>query len=77
MLSFPHSYAALAPIPVPEAEEDLTEYRFPKFAATYFQGVATHAYLRRALKQPLLALKNEQDKQVHCIYKINIHVEVV
>lgn len=55
---------ALSPIPVPEAEEDLTEYRFPKFAATYFQGAATHSYIRRALKQPLLALKNEQDRQV-------------
>jgi myosin-7 len=53
---------SLGRIPVPEAEEDLTEYRFPKFAATYFQGQATHSYLRRALKQPLLALKNEQDK---------------
>ena len=49
---------------MPETVEDLTEYRFPKFAATYFQGAATHSYLRRLLKQPLLALKNEQDRQV-------------
>ena len=63
MFLFPHS-AALLPIPIPEAEEDLAEFRFPKFAATYFQGAATHSYLRRPLKQPLLALKNEQDKLV-------------
>ena len=56
--------AALSPIPIPEAEEDLTEYRFPKFTAIYFQGVANHSYIRQALKQPLLALKNKQDKLV-------------
>lgn len=59
----PNIDPSLSPIPVPEAEEDLTEYRFPKFAATYFQGAATHSYIRRGLKQPLLALKNEQDRQ--------------
>ena len=62
--SIPLFLTALSPIPVPEAEEDLTEYRFPKFAATYFQGAATHSYLRRALRQPLLALKNDADTQV-------------
>ena len=48
---------------MPEAEEDLSDFKFPKFAATYFQGQATHSYIRRAMKQPLLGLKNEQDKQ--------------
>lgn len=46
-----------------EDEEDLSDYKFPKFAATYFQGQATHSYIRRPLKQPLLGLKIEQDKQ--------------
>lgn len=48
-------------LPVPP-DEDLSDYKFPKFAATYFQGAATHSYIRRAIKQPLLALKNEQDR---------------
>ncbi len=46
-----------------DEEEDLADYRFPKFAATYFQGQATHSYIRRPLKQPLLGLKNDQDRQ--------------
>ena len=46
-------------------QEDLSQYKFAKFAATYFQGAATHNYIRRAIKQPLLALKNEQDLQVN------------
>ena len=50
-------------LPVPP-DEDLSDYKFPKFAATYFQGAATHSYIRRAIKQPLLALKNEQDRHV-------------
>lgn len=44
-------------------EENLADYRFPKFAATYFQGQATHSYIRRPLKLPLLGLKNDQDRQ--------------
>eukprot|EP00731_Ephydatia_muelleri_P029534 Em0021g57a len=43
--------------------EDLSQYKFAKFAATYFQGAATHNYIKRALRQPLLALKSEQDVQ--------------
>ncbi|KAI5943909.1 Unconventional myosin-VIIa [Manis javanica] len=44
-----------AALPLPdEDEEDLSEYKFAKFAATYFQGTTTHTYTRRPLKQPLL-----------------------
>jgi len=47
---------------VPEDTEDISQYKFPKFAATYFQGNASHTYIRRVLKAPLLALKNEGDQ---------------
>ncbi|KAG7484391.1 hypothetical protein MATL_G00048760 [Megalops atlanticus] len=49
-------------LPLPEDEEDLSEYKFAKFAATYFQGTATHTYLRRPLKQPLLFHEDEGDQ---------------
>ena len=49
---------------VPLDDEDISEYKFAKFAATYFQGSATHTYIRRALKQSLLSLKNEGDQLV-------------
>ena len=42
--------------------ENLADYKFPKFATTYFQGQATPSYIRRPLKQPLLGLKNDQDR---------------
>ncbi|XP_068687074.1 unconventional myosin-VIIa-like [Montipora foliosa] len=45
----------------PEPEEDVSQFRFSKFAATYFQGGATPAYLRRPLKQSLLPLTSEAD----------------
>lgn len=48
---------------MPSEDEDLSDYKFSKFAQTYFQGQATHAYIKRALKQSLLGLKNEQDRQ--------------
>ncbi|XP_019863708.1 PREDICTED: unconventional myosin-VIIa-like [Amphimedon queenslandica] len=49
-------------IPLPEDDEDLSEYKFPKFAATYFQGNATPSWVKRKkLKHPLLALKHEID----------------
>ncbi|XP_029458031.1 unconventional myosin-VIIa isoform X1 [Rhinatrema bivittatum] len=50
-------------LPLPEEEEeDLSEYKFAKFAATYFQGTTTHAYIRRPLKQPLLYHEDEGDQ---------------
>ncbi|XP_077987827.1 myosin-VIIa-like [Glandiceps talaboti] len=48
-------------LPVPEAEEDISDYKFAKFAATYFTGNATASYIRRPLKQTLLDVPTEQD----------------
>ncbi|XP_072118705.1 myosin VIIAa isoform X1 [Mobula birostris] len=50
-------------LPLPEEEEeDLSEYKFAKFAATYFQGTTTHTYIRRPLKMPLLFHDDEGDQ---------------
>nr|XP_006627875.2 PREDICTED: unconventional myosin-VIIa isoform X2 [Lepisosteus oculatus] len=50
-------------LPLPEEEqEDLSEYKFAKFAATYFQGTTTQTYIRRPLKQPLLFHEDEGDQ---------------
>ncbi|XP_070480104.1 unconventional myosin-VIIa isoform X5 [Equus przewalskii] len=52
-----------AALPLPdEDEEDLSEYKFAKFAATYFQGTTMHTYTRRPLKQPLLYHDDEGDQ---------------
>ncbi|RWS12698.1 myosin-VIIa-like protein 2 [Dinothrombium tinctorium] len=49
-------------IPVPHEEhEDLSEYKFQKFAAAYFQGNVTHYYQRKPLKEPLLPLQTQGD----------------
>ncbi|PFX22115.1 unconventional myosin-VIIa-like isoform X2 [Stylophora pistillata] len=45
----------------PEPEEDVSQFKFSKFAATYFQGGATPVYIRRPLKQSLLPLTSEAD----------------
>ncbi|XP_049887223.1 myosin-VIIa isoform X2 [Pectinophora gossypiella] len=45
-----------------EDEEDLSEYKFQKFAATYFQGNVTHQYSRKPLKHPLLPLHTQGDQ---------------
>ncbi|XP_064206929.1 unconventional myosin-VIIa-like isoform X2 [Anguilla rostrata] len=50
-------------LPLPDdEEEDISEYKFAKFAATYFQGTTTHTYIRRPLKQPLLFHEDEGDQ---------------
>ncbi|KAG8522814.1 Unconventional myosin-VIIa, partial [Galemys pyrenaicus] len=50
-------------LPLPdEDEDDLSEYKFAKFGATYFQGTTTHTYTRRPLKQPLLYHDDEGDQ---------------
>ena len=49
-------------------EEDISDYKFNKFVTAYFQGQATHSYIRRPLKQPLLQLRNEYDRQVSLSY---------
>ena len=60
----PEIMGSMMPLPDEEEEEDLSDYKFAKFAATYFQGAASHSYIRRPLKQSLLTLKHEQDRQV-------------
>lgn len=49
-------------IPLPDDEEDLSEYKFSKFAAMYFKNNATHSYIRRVLREPLLPLASDGDK---------------
>uniref|UniRef100_A0A8C4WI61 Myosin VIIB n=1 Tax=Gopherus evgoodei TaxID=1825980 RepID=A0A8C4WI61_9SAUR len=44
-----------------EEVDDLVEYTFPKFAATYFQGSSTHTYIRRPLRHPLLYHDEKDD----------------
>ena len=52
-------------LPLPEdEEEDLSEYKFAKYSATYFQGPSSHTYVRRPLKQPLLFHDDEGDQLV-------------
>lgn len=53
--------------PIVEDEEDLSEFKFQKFAATYFQGNITHQCSRKPLKHPLLPLHTQGDQLV-CNY---------
>ncbi|XP_063298509.1 unconventional myosin-VIIb [Pelobates fuscus] len=47
---------------VPQGDIDnLAEFTFPKFASTYFQGSATHTYIKRTLYQPLLYHEDQSD----------------
>ena len=48
----------------PEYNEDTSEYSFPKFAKTFFQGNITHQYSRRVIKHSLLNLSTNGDKAV-------------
>ncbi|EEB17358.1 myosin VII, putative [Pediculus humanus corporis] len=53
----------ISPMHVPsEDEEDLSEFKFHKFAATYFQGNMTHQYSRKPLKHSLLPLHTQGDQ---------------
>jgi len=54
-------------LPMPEDEEGILDYKFPKFAATHFQDNATHTFVRRPLRQSLLQLKSEGDELVSLI----------
>ncbi|CAL4075619.1 unnamed protein product, partial [Meganyctiphanes norvegica] len=51
-------------IPMADGEhhEDLSEFRFQKYATTYFQGNVNHQYSRKQLKQPLLQLQAQGDQ---------------
>ncbi|XP_072427812.1 unconventional myosin-VIIa-like [Chiloscyllium punctatum] len=44
-----------------DEEDDLAQYTFPKYAATYFQGSATHTHIQRVLQHPLLYHEDEVD----------------
>jgi len=60
-------------LPLPEDEEGIMDYKFPKFAATHFQGNATHVFVRRPLRQSLLQLKNEGDELVsYILFNFNL-----
>ncbi len=48
----------------PEDYEDLSEYKFQKFAATYFQGTYSHQYSKKPLKHSLLQLQTQGDQLV-------------
>ncbi|ROT67787.1 putative myosin-VIIa [Penaeus vannamei] len=52
------------PRPSGDQDEDLSEYKFQKYAATYFQGNVNHQYSRKQLKQPLLQLQTQGDQLV-------------
>ncbi|KAG1715049.1 Myosin-VIIa [Nymphon striatum] len=45
----------------PEEDIDFNEYKFQKFAATYFQGNVTHTYSKKPLKHSLLSLQTQGD----------------
>ena len=49
-------------IPRPKTDENLDEYLFSKFAATYFQGNASAEFSKKPLKQSLLQLRSEGDQ---------------
>lgn len=51
-----------APHTAPVDLEDLSEYKFQKFAATYFTGNVNHQYSRRPLKSSLLPLQVPADQ---------------
>lgn len=47
---------------LPEEDlEDLNDYKFQKFATTYFQGNVTHFHQKKPIKQPLLLLQTQGD----------------
>ena len=50
------------PLPLLDDEEDISEYKFSKFAAMYFQASNLPTYIRRTLKESLLPLKSDGDK---------------
>jgi myosin-7 len=46
-----------------EQEEDISNFKFVKFASTFFQGNANAYYIRRPIKNPLLSIKSPADKE--------------
>jgi len=54
------------PLPQDDDIEDLSEYKFSKFASMYFQTNASPTYIRSALRESLLPMKSDGDKLVGC-----------
>lgn len=52
----------------PDDDEDLSEFKFQKFAATYFQGNINHQYSKKPLKHPLLPLHTQGDQLVAFLF---------
>lgn len=49
---------------LPTKEEDLSQFQFGKFAATYFQSNANATFVRKPLRYPLLPHQNLGDQIV-------------
>ncbi|XP_073437267.1 unconventional myosin-VIIb [Dendrobates tinctorius] len=49
------------PLELEKEMDHLSEFTFPKFAATYFQGSATDTHIRKTLHQPLLYHEDHGD----------------
>lgn len=63
--SQPNESEIISPMQVhQEDEEDLSEFKFQKFAATFFQGNVGHQYSRKPLKHSLLPLHTQGDQLV-------------
>lgn len=62
---------------VSEDEEDLSEYKFQKFAATYFQGNVGHQYSRKPLKHSLLPLHTQGDQLVSSLIWVLFKVHLI
>jgi len=54
----------------PLDEEGFFEDKFMKFASTYFQGDATHTFVRHPLKHSLLQLNSEGDELVNLNFNL-------
>lgn len=63
LVTLGHNCSALSFLLTSQIEEDISVYKFSKFAATYFQGASTHSWIHRQLKQPMLPLKLDHDRQ--------------
>ncbi|KAM5165557.1 unconventional myosin-VIIb [Mantella aurantiaca] len=59
------------PLKLGKEIDNLTDFTFPKFAATYFQGSATDSHVRKALHTPLLYHEDQGDVLVSlAVWKI-------
>ncbi|GAB6026825.1 hypothetical protein CHUAL_013430 [Chamberlinius hualienensis] len=52
----------ISAVTAPNLEGNLSEYKFQKFAAAYFQGNVSHMFMKRPLKQSLLAPQTTADE---------------